>query len=210
MENYLIGVLLGYVLGALNPAALIGKLKKRDLRQSGTRNLGATNTMLICGKGYGAAVMLFDIAKAYAAFRLAELLFPQTAYIGMAAGCAAVAGHVYPFYLGFRGGKGLAAYGGLVLAADARIFLLLLGLTLVLMIVFDHGVAMPLSASVLFPLLLWIRSQDAILTLLAVSVSALVAAKHWSNLGKAQRGEDTCVRDYLKDFFFPRRQKEKR
>ena len=210
MQNCLIGILLGYVLGALNPAALIGRLKKRDLRRSGTGNLGATNTMLICGKGYGAAVMLFDIAKAYAAFRLIELIFPQTAYIGMMAGCAAVVGHVYPFYLSFRGGKGLAAYGGLVLAADARLFLILLGSTFFLMLVVDYGVVMPLSASLLFPLLLWMRSRDAVLTLLAASISLLVAAKHWSNLGKAQRGEDVRVREYLKSILSFQNQKEKR
>ena len=210
MEIYLFAILFGYALGTLNPAALLGKLKKKNLRETGTKNLGATNAMLSLGKRYGALVMVFDIAKAYAAYHLAELIEPQATYLGMLAGCAAVVGHVYPFYLGFRGGKGLAAFGGLVFAADVRIFLVLLGLTFVLMIVFDHGVAMPLSASVLFPLLLWIRSQDAILTLLAVLVSALVAAKHWSNLGKAQRGEDIRVREYLKSFFSFRSQKEKR
>ena len=210
MGIYLFAILFGYALGTLNPAALLGKLKKKNLRETGTKNLGATNAMLSLGKRYGALVMVFDIAKAYAAYHLAELIEPQATYLGMLAGCAAVVGHVYPFYLGFRGGKGLAAFGGLVFAADVRIFLMLLGTTLVLMIVFDHGVAMPLSASVLFPLLLWIRSQDAILTLLAVLVSALVSAKHWSNLGKAQRGEDIRVREYLKTFFSLRSQKEKR
>ncbi len=210
MEIYFFAILFGYVLGTLNPAALFGKLKKKNLRAMGTKNLGATNAMLSLGKRYGALVMVFDIAKAYAAYRLAELIDPQATYLGMLAGCAAVVGHIFPFYLGFRGGKGLAAFGGLVLAADARIFLILLVFSTVLMLVFNYGVAMPLSASALFPLFIWIRSHDVVLTLLTSSASALVAAKHWSNLGKARRGEDTSVRDYLKDIFLPRRQKEKR
>ena len=61
-------IVLGYLLGSLNPAALIGKIKHFNLRKHGTGNLGATNVLLNFGKGFAAVVMLFDIFKAFAAF----------------------------------------------------------------------------------------------------------------------------------------------
>lgn len=123
---YIFSVIIGYLLGCLSPAALISKIKRKNLRKNGTGNLGATNVMLNFGKRFGALVMLFDIFKAFAAYKLAELLFPSAAFVGIAAGFAAVVGHVFPFYMKFKGGKGLAAFAGMVLAYNPWLFLFLL------------------------------------------------------------------------------------
>ena len=128
----LLCILIGYLIGSLNPAALLSKLKKKDLRKQGTGNLGATNTMIVLGKGYGALVMLFDVAKAFASVKLAQLLFADLAVAGILAGSAAVIGHIYPFYLKFQGGKGLAAFGGMILAVDPLLFIILLVIALTL------------------------------------------------------------------------------
>lgn len=99
--KYLISLLLCYGLGSLNPAALLSKVKKQDLRTQGTHNLGASNTMLVMGKKWGALVMLFDIFKAFFSVKLAKWLFPQLYAVALVAGLGAVLGHVFPFYLGF-------------------------------------------------------------------------------------------------------------
>lgn len=98
-------IIIGYLLGCISPAALVSKIKNKDLRKSGTGNLGATNTLLVFGKSWGVCVMLFDVAKAFTACKLARWLFPSLPIAGMLAGSAAVAGHIYPFYMKFRGGK---------------------------------------------------------------------------------------------------------
>lgn len=194
----LLCVLIGYLIGSINPAAFISRLKKTDLRTQGTQNLGATNTMLVLGKGYGALVMLFDIAKAFISVKLAKLIFPAFTLAGIIAGSAAAAGHIFPFYMKFKGGKGLAAFGGLILGVDPTLFMILLVTALVLMFIINYSFAMPMSAGVLFPILYAVRTGDAAATVIASAVSVLVMYKHFGNIGKAMRGEDIKVREYAK------------
>lgn len=194
----LICVLFSYLIGCLNPAALISKLKKKNLRKQGTGNLGATNAMLVFGKGYGAFVMLFDIAKAYIAVKLALTFFDSVVSVGVIAGFAAVVGHIYPFYLNFKGGKGLAAFGGMILGLNPLIFIILLLIALMLMFIINYSVAMPMSAAVLFPILYSIHNDDAVSITVAALTSILIICTHFGNIGKAMRGEDPKIREYVK------------
>ena len=72
MTETIMSAAIGYGLGQLSPAALISKMKGKDLRKNGTGNLGATNTMIVFGKTYGILVMIFDVLKAYFAIKIAE------------------------------------------------------------------------------------------------------------------------------------------
>ena len=198
MKQYFLSILLGYLLGSLSPSALLSKLKKKNLRNQGTRNLGATNTMLILGKGYGALVMLFDSAKAYAAVKLAANLFPALAYGGLIAGCAAVVGHIFPFYMSFKGGKGLAAYGGMILGLEPLLFLILLMIAVAAMFITNHAIAMTVSAALLFPIFLFIHTGDMAAFLIVASISVLIITRHTGSILEAIHGEDTKVRDFIK------------
>ena len=71
-----LSIALGYFAGSLSPSSLAGRLKKTDVRKSGTGNLGATNTMLVLGWGAGIFVMLFDLVKSFLSGKLAQYLFP--------------------------------------------------------------------------------------------------------------------------------------
>lgn len=192
-------LLMGYLLGSANPAALISRVKKEDLRKKGTGNLGASNTMLIFGKKLGALVMIFDIAKAWCASKLAQLLFPQLHLAGLTAGLGAVLGHVFPFYMKFRGGKGLAAFGGMVLAYDPRMFCVLLLFGLILMITVNYSAVMPISAGILFPALTLLKTHDLGAFLIAVLAGVLVIVKHAGNLIKGRNGEDIDIRLFIKE-----------
>ena len=110
--RYILPVLLGYLLGCSHMAYYIGKLKKLDIRSAGSGNLGASNATVLFGWGSGVLVAVHDIGKAFAAVLLAKWLFPDLEYAGAAAGVACVLGHIFPFYLEFKGGKGLASYYG--------------------------------------------------------------------------------------------------
>jgi len=140
-------VIMGYLVGSISPAAWISRMKNKNLKTHGTGNLGATNTMIVFGKIYGIFVMIFDIAKAYVTVKLAQVLLPLVPLAGMIAGSSVVVGHIYPFYLKFKGGKGLAAFGGLILAMDPFVFLCLLLIGIILMLVVNYAVALPLSAA---------------------------------------------------------------
>lgn len=198
-------LLIGYLLGSLSPSALLARIKKVNLKNAGTKNLGASNTMLVIGKAYGALVMLFDIAKAFAASRIALALFPTLPAAGLLAGLSAVIGHVFPFYLKFRGGKGLAAFGGMVLAYNPWFFLALLCFGLVLMIIANCSYVMPMSAATLFPILALIQSRSLPVFLISAAASAIIIVKHWSNIEKGRSGKDLKIRSFIKDLLHIRR-----
>ncbi|MBE6572858.1 MAG: glycerol-3-phosphate acyltransferase [Ruminococcaceae bacterium] len=201
-------ILLGYLLGSVSPAALISKLKKVDLRKEGTGNLGATNTLMVIGKLYGIFVMVFDITKAVLAVKLAALAFPGIICAPLIAGASTVIGHMFPFYMKFKGGKGLASYGGMVLAFDPLIFIMLLVLCLVIMVIINYGVALTLSAACIFPILTGLRHKDLSLTLISTAISLLLIIKHIPVIRRVARGEDIKARVFMKKFLFSKRKNE--
>ncbi len=191
-------VILGYLLGSINPALIISKIKKKNIRKTGTGNLGATNTMLNFGKGLGMLVMIFDIFKAALAVKAARFFCPTLPLAGLLAGGSAVLGHIFPFYLNFKGGKGLASFGGLVLALDPMVFLALLVLGLTLMFIVNYSYVMPFSAGALFPILYGIRTGSTAVFMISAFIGGLVIYKHYENRGKAKRGEDIKIREMFK------------
>ncbi len=188
----------GYLVGCVNPALIISKVKKKDIRETGTGNLGATNTMIHFGKGLGALVMIFDFFKSVIVVYIARRLNPAVAIVGILSGVCAVLGHMFPFYLKFKGGKGLASFGGLVLAVDPSVFFFLLILGIILMLIVNYSYVMPFSAGALFPVLYGMRTQSLASFILAAFIGVLVIYKHFSNRGKAKRGEDFKIRDFIK------------
>ena len=97
-------ILVGYFLGCSNMAFYLAKVRKADLRSSGTGNLGASNAVVLLGWQAGVLTAIHDIGKASLAVLLAKWLFPELEYAGAAAGVACVLGHIFPFWLNFRGG----------------------------------------------------------------------------------------------------------
>ena len=87
-----LSIALGYFAGSLSPSSLVGRVKKTDVRKSGTGNLGATNTMLVLGWGAGIFVMLFDLMKSFLSGKLAQYLFPGLSTAGMLACIGAMIG----------------------------------------------------------------------------------------------------------------------
>ena len=115
MLKEVIIILLAYLIGSLSPSHFLAWLKGFNLRQKGTKNLGATNTLLILGKFYALIVALFDVGKGIFAVYLAYY-FGLSELFYYLAGTFAVLGHIFPFYLNFRGGKGAATSIGLIIA----------------------------------------------------------------------------------------------
>lgn len=196
--RYILSVLIGYLLGCISPASMIAKKKNRDLRREGTGNLGATNTFLTVGKKYGIMVMSFDMLKAIIAFQIAKKLLPLSAVGGLLGGGAAVVGHVFPVHMKFKGGKGLAAFAGTVLAYDPAIFVILLVISVTLVLICNYSAAMPMSASLLFPIMAGLRDGSFSVFFLASLICGLIVYKHWGNLLRACDGTDIKVREYLR------------
>jgi len=198
----LICIIFGYLLGCLNPAELISRLKHKSLRENGSGNLGTTNTLLVFGKKYAAIVLAFDMAKSLFAFKTATWVAPEVEWLGLASGFAAVVGHCFPFYLKFKGGKGLASFAGVVLAYRPFLFLFLLFTGMGLMIIVNYSFILPFYAASFFAVYAAIKEASLVAALLAVSLAALIIAMHFGNLKKVLRGQENKVRDVIKAKFF--------
>ena len=114
-------LLIGYVFGLFQTAYFYGKMKGIDIRQHGSGNAGTTNTLRVLGTKAGLIVLLGDILKTILAVVIVTLIFgkshPETIYLlKLYAGMGAILGHNFPFYMNFKGGKGIAATAGLVLS----------------------------------------------------------------------------------------------
>ena len=199
---------IGYLIGSISPAAVLAKIKHVNLKEEGTKNLGATNTALVLGRAFGIFVMLFDIMKSFCASRLARWLFPQLAIAGMLAGIGAIIGHCFPVLLHFQGGKGLAAFGGMVLSYKPWFFLAIVVPGVVLMTLLNTGVAVPMLASVMFPVMVWLYGRSIPETLCALVASVIIVIMHWGNLKKAIANKDVIsTRNFYKDILFKKKEK---
>ena len=126
--------LVGYLVGSVNPSYIIGRLRGFDIRQKGSGNAGASNAVIVMGKWVGVSSALFDILKAAGVVWLAPVLARNVPFAAEVAGVSCIFGHVFPAYMRFRGGKGVACLGGLLLAVDFRLLLILLAVEILLIL----------------------------------------------------------------------------
>lgn len=193
---------MGYLIGCISPSAWISKKKKVDLTKEGTKNLGATNTALVLGKKAGIFVMLFDIAKSFFSYKIARVLFPHLAIAGIIACIGAILGHCFPVFMDFHGGKGLAAFGGLVLAYKPWMFIAIVIPGVILMTILNTGVAVPMLASVMFPVLVFLESRRLDELLAVLVACGIIVVMHWSNLQRAREKKDVVnTRDFFTKVF---------
>ena len=185
--------LIGYVIGSLNMALLLARLRGVDLGAGGSGNPGASNALILMGWKAGVLVGLHDIGKAVAAVWLARLLFPGAALCGTVAGVACVIGHMFPFYLRFRGGKGFAAYLGMTLALNWRFALLLAAAIVVLLLLTDYIVVGTMTTVISFPAYCAVTHHYAMAALLCVA-SAIIVYKHRANLARIANGTEIGFR----------------
>ncbi len=193
---------LGYLIGCFNPAALVSRKKNVDLKSAGTKNLGATNTALVLGRKAGYFVLFTDILKSFFSYKLAKLLFPQLAAAGLIAGLGTLIGHCFPVFMRFQGGKGLASFGGLVLAHSPVTFAVLLSLGIIMAFVMDYGVYLAVTVGALFPVMGFLRGETLEEFVCCALAGTFLIAMHRQNLHRAISGEDPIhVREGLKTIF---------
>ncbi|MCR5627855.1 MAG: glycerol-3-phosphate 1-O-acyltransferase PlsY [Lachnospiraceae bacterium] len=126
----LVSVLVGYCFGLFQTSYILGRLHGIDIREHGSGNAGTTNTLRTMGKKAGAMTLLLDILKTMAAMFVVYIIFrndhpDRILLFEIYAGAGAILGHDFPFYLGFKGGKGIAATAGLVLGLHDPIIILI-------------------------------------------------------------------------------------
>ena len=183
-------------MGTSNMAWYISKLKKVDLRANGSGNLGTSNATILLGKGAGIITLLHDVLKVILAAIVCRWLFPTVEHAAIIAAVAGVLGHMYPFYLKFRGGKGFASYIGLGLVIDWRFGLIMIIGLLLVSIIADWIVAGTFFHIVITPLYLFATSQwiSGCIVLIA---SLCIFVKHIENIKRKVRGEEFSLRGVI-------------
>ena len=192
--GYLFAILGGYLMGCSNMALYLSKWKKVDLRSAGSGNLGASNAVILMGWGAGVMTAVHDIGKAALAVILARILFPELEYVAAAAGVACVLGHIYPFYLKFRGGKGFASYLGMTIALNWKIAIAVLLLVVVVTLITDYIVAATTTTILIVPIWLGIAAHSLLLALILLIATAVIAWKHRENYVKMYNGTEIKFR----------------
>ncbi len=184
-----------YLLGSIPWSYLIVKLAKgRDVRTVGSGNAGATNVMRAAGKAAGAAALVLDCGKGIAAVAVARGLGASSTVVGGAA-AAVVIGHVFPVFLGFRGGKGVATASGALGALEPRV-LAAAFFVFLLVVAWKRIISLgSITGAAAFPLLLlggawlgWLRPPGAGPVAASFVIVALILVRHRANLDRLRRG----------------------
>jgi glycerol-3-phosphate acyltransferase PlsY len=180
--GYFLAVILGYLLGCSNMAYWLSRVKKVDIRKNGSGNLGASNATVLFGWAAGVIVALHDIGKAILSVVLAKLLFPELEYVGAAAGVASVLGHIFPFYLKFKGGKGLASFFGTVLALNWKVGLAMAVLIVLVTLITDFISLASLTISVAAPVGIWLVTGKLIIPVILCIATVVIFFRHIENI----------------------------
>ena len=183
-------ILIGYLLGNISPAYLFGKTKGYDIRKEGSGNAGATNAFILVGKHAFFITAALDILKAFAAWKLCQALFPTLEAAGPIAAVACITGHMYPVFLGFKGGKGLASLGGAVLAWRWKWFLLLLGIAILIAFATRYVCLIAPSMSLVFPACYYWRTGLLSASLILLLPAVPIFIKHWENFVHIREGTE--------------------
>lgn len=189
-RTFALVMLLAYLVGSLNPSYIFAKIKGFDIRSTGSGNAGGSNALITMGKLIGVICCLFDIFKAYFVIRFLTSIFGGTKLVYAVSSMSCIMGHMFPFYMHFRGGKGLACLGGSILAYSPQVFLIFLGIELVLVLLIDYICVVPITASVAFPITYAIIESNPIGGLIFLPVIVAMVYKHFENLKRIGQGTE--------------------
>jgi len=196
--GYFLAALMGYLLGCSNLAYYISRAAKKDIRKDGSGNLGASNATILFGWKAGVSVALHDIGKALLAAILAKGLFPELEYAGAAAGVAAVLGHIFPFYLKFKGGKGTASFFGLVIALNWKLAMTAAVILLLATLITDYIVIGTFSVIATVPAYIGLFEHHLLLAAIVGIASLFIFLKHQENIGRMIRREEIGLRSTMR------------
>ncbi len=190
---WIVAVLGGYLIGSIPFGVLVTRYAGvGDIRQVGSGNIGATNVLRTGRKDLAIATLLGDMIKGAAAVLLARLIFKDDG-VTAAAGAAAFAGHIFPVWLGFRGGKGVATFYGVMLAAAWPAGLLAAGAWLLIGGLFRISSLAALVASAAAPLFVLMTDGPLTMIYLALFMAVLIFIRHHENIRRLLKGEEPRI-----------------
>ncbi len=186
-------VVVGYLLGSIPFGLLIARTSQGvDVRRVGSGNIGATNVLRAAGKGAAALTLILDMLKGWAPVALTRSLGEPDGLVA-AVGLAAFLGHLYPIFLGLRGGKGVATFLGVLLALNVKAAVLVAGVWLLTAALIRYSSIAALVACAMSPLLIWLIDGRPPYVVLAVVLAGFIVVRHRENLRRLLAGEESRI-----------------
>lgn len=196
----LIPVILAYLIGSIPTSVWVGRMfYKVDVREQGSKNAGATNTIRVLGLKAGIPVLIFDIFKGWLAvfiiryFEFIDLSMEANIYLQILMGMAAVAGHIFPIYVGFRGGKGVATIAGVGIALFPIGIFIVLGIFLSCLLLSRIVSLSSIIAAISFPIIVifLLNNPHLPLIILSIIVGVFIPLTHRKNIKRLIKGEES-------------------
>jgi acyl phosphate:glycerol-3-phosphate acyltransferase len=199
------GLIIAYLVGSIPTAVWYSRaFFGMDVREFGSGNAGATNTLRVLGKKAGAIVMAIDVLKGFLATNGASILVGLNAISAdnlelwkLLFGFAAALGHIFPAYAGFRGGKGVATLLGMVLAINLLIALICIAVFFIVLIVSRYVSLGSMLAALAFPIAMLIprfSPHEPITLIFAFALASIVVLTHQKNIKRLLAGEENKTR----------------
>jgi acyl-phosphate glycerol 3-phosphate acyltransferase len=196
----LLVLVIGYLLGSINTSIIVGRLYGIDIRKHGSGNAGTTNTLRTLGKTAALLVLIGDILKGVLSFIIGNLIIntiPSSiawniaGIGGMVGGIAAIAGHNWPVYFGFKGGKGVLTSFSVVMMMDWKLGLILLGIFVIIVAITKYVSLGSIIACVAFPIGAAIKGNSVVFIVFAAILSVLAISRHKANIKRLLSGTES-------------------
>lgn len=207
MLVYIVGAIVAYLIGSFSTSLVIAKIKGKELRNAGSGNLGASNTTILLGAKWGVFVGLVDIFKCgIPVFLTRHFFFQDYHFLPFVIGACCILGHIFPFYLKFKGGKGFACLVGAILGYDWRIIIIyaiaIIGITFIT----NYIAIATITTCITFPVAIGILdhhsfrnfgSQSFIGSLIMAIPCIIIIILHIPNVKRIIAGSEIGIKDAL-------------
>jgi glycerol-3-phosphate acyltransferase PlsY len=199
VKQAIIVILIGYAFGCIQPAYFLSKIVgKMDIREHGSGNAGASNITAIMGWKCGFIVGLVDILKGIFAVLVAKWIYPNSPDLAYLSGIMAIIGHIFPFYMKFRGGKGVATLVGMMFGLNWKLGMLFGLLVALPALLADYIVAGSFTVFITLPIVTYILGYPIVFTLMSVCLTILCFYLHRANIQRIINKEELNVSTVIK------------
>jgi len=196
--NTILAIIIGYLLGNINASYILGKVFKGiDIREKGTSNAGASNAVIVMGWKFGAATFLIDALKAAVAMWIVKYITNGNTNLAVLAGVMAMVGHIYPVFLKFKGGKGIASILGIMVGLNGFIALVLY-ITIVLgTVISNYLIFGEFLILILFPVAVYLLGYSNFAVALIILACLLSTYKLRENIIRTFKGTEQTLSSVL-------------
>ncbi len=198
----IIGLILAYLVGSIPSAVWVGRqFYGIDVREFGSGNAGATNTFRVLGKKPGIAVLIMDVLKGFLAVKLAYIIgdyssdSPEFIDFELALAVCGLMGHIFPVYVGFRGGKGIATMLGILIGVHPQAALICAIVFIITLLLSGYISLSSMMAGITFPIVIMVfYSTNSSINIFSLAVAVIILITHQRNIERILSKEESKVK----------------